>query len=95
MPKFQFFCIPDSERKKFTYLEMDGDSFFVEKTQLLKLGFEVEDEAVLADTPEEAIEKFHSNYMYALQEYADSTPGGGVATFIIESYKDIIDRLRS
>ncbi len=95
MPKFQFFCIPDSERKKFTYLEMDGDSFLVEKTQLLKLSFEVEDDAILAGTPEEAIEKFYSNYTYALQEYADSTLGGGVATFIIESYKDIIGRLRS
>ncbi|CEO41260.1 hypothetical protein [Photobacterium kishitanii] len=95
MSKFQFFCMPNTDRKKFTYLKMDSDSFMVEKNQLLKLGFEVEDDVIFADTADEAIDKFNSNYVYALQEYADSSVGGGLGTFIIESYKDIIRRFKS
>ena len=94
MSKFQFFCMPDTERKEFTYLKMDSDSFIIEKNQLLKLGFEVEDDVIFADTPKDAIEKFKSNYVYALQEYADSS-AGGLGTFILESYKEIARRLKS
>ena len=95
MSKFQFFCIPNSERKEFTFLDMDSDSFLEEKKQLLNMGFEVEDDTVFAETSEEAVTKFRSNYTYALQEYTNSTHGGGLATFIIESYKEITYRLKT
>ncbi|WP_157756330.1 hypothetical protein [Photobacterium damselae] len=58
MPKHQFFCMPDSNRQKFTYLDMGSNSFLDEKEQLLKQGFVIEDDYILAQTPQEAIEKF-------------------------------------
>ncbi|WP_305812014.1 hypothetical protein [Photobacterium leiognathi] len=68
MPKYQFFCLLDSNRKKFTYLDMENGSFLNEKQQLLDQGFEVCDSYILASTPQEAIDKFQSNYVYASQD---------------------------
>ncbi|QOQ70214.1 hypothetical protein [Photobacterium damselae] len=87
MPKNQFFCMPDSNRQKFTYLDMGSNSFLDEKEQLLKQGFVIEDDYILAQTPQEAIEKFQSNFTYAAQEYSNAEPSVGLINFFIEFYK--------
>ncbi len=71
--KYQFFTIPTSDRKKFTFLDMSSSTFLVEKEKLLSQGFEVEDDAIYAENSNEAVEKFKSNYVYVLEEYNIST----------------------
>ncbi|UIP30568.1 hypothetical protein [Photobacterium sp. TLY01] len=71
--KYQFFCVPNTERKEFTYLNMSSSSFIEEKKALLRQGFEVEDDVIYAENPEEAVKKFRSNYVYHLEEYNAST----------------------
>ncbi|MDF4434478.1 hypothetical protein P3441_23010 [Vibrio parahaemolyticus] len=93
MASYQFFCKPESERKEFTYLVMGTETFQEEKKQLLQLGFAVEDDVIHASSSEEAVEKFKSNYVYALDEYSNSYIAGGVATFIFETYKEVSKRL--
>lgn len=34
--KYQFFCVPNTDRKKFTYLNMSSSSFIEEKKALLQ-----------------------------------------------------------
>lgn len=92
MAAYQFFSKPDSDRKEFTYLVMGSDTFLTEKHQLLQLGFEVEDDAIHAKNPQEAVEKFRSNFLYALDEYSNSNFAGGLATFVFETYKDMVRR---
>lgn len=89
MAKYQFFCKPDSNRKAFTYLEMESESFSNEKLQLLEIGFEVEGDVIYADSPEEAVEKFKSNFLAPLDDYANSNPAGGLVTFVFETFKAI------
>ncbi len=38
MSKYQFFCKPNTNRKEFTFLNSDSDSFLREKEQLLVQG---------------------------------------------------------
>ncbi|MDE1208876.1 hypothetical protein [Vibrio aestuarianus] len=89
MTKFQFFCKPGSERKEFTYLDMSSDTLSDEKAQLLQLDFEVEDDVIYASTAEEAVEKFRSNYLYALEEYNNAHPSSAFISLVIESYKEV------
>ncbi|GAL07237.1 hypothetical protein JCM19237_4653 [Photobacterium aphoticum] len=95
MPKYQFFCKPDSERREFTYVDMESETFTQEKAQLLNLGFEVEDDVIYGETPEEAVEKFKSNMLAPAGDYANSTVAGGVGTFLIESYKALFGKKKS
>ncbi len=92
MPKYQFFSKPESNRREFTYLDMDSDNFLQEKPQLLDLGFEVEDDVIYANTPEEAVDKFKSNFTYHLDEYANSHVEGGIATFLFEMSKKLFGK---
>ena len=71
--KYQFFTIPSSNRQKFTFLDMASNTFLVEKEKLLSQGFEIEDDTIYAETPNEAVKHFKSNYVYALEEYNAST----------------------
>lgn len=71
--KYQFFTMPDSNRKQFTFLDMASETFLAEKESLLEQGFEVEDDSIYAENAEEAVEKYKSNYVYALEEYNTST----------------------
>jgi len=78
MSKYQFFCKPNTNRKEFTFLNSASDTFLQEKEQLLVQGFEVEDDYIYAETESEAIDKFKSNYLYAIEEYTVSNPASGV-----------------
>ncbi len=89
MAKYQFFCIPNSDRKQYTFLDMSSSTFLREKTAILDQGFEVEDDVIYADTPEEAVEKFKSNFIYAVDEYGKTNPSYGFAVFFQSLYKMI------
>ena len=88
MAKFQFFRQGDNE-KAFTFLNPESETFLEEKEQLLEQGFKVEGDYIYADTQEEAIEKFKSNFGYLTEEYAASTEAGGVYFFFSEAYKHL------
>lgn len=87
MAKYQFFCIPNSDRKQYTFLDMASTSFLQEKSAILKQGFEVEDDVIYADNPEEAVDQFKSNFIYAVDEYGKSDASYGFAVFIQSIYK--------
>ncbi|WP_299018155.1 hypothetical protein [uncultured Photobacterium sp.] len=72
--KFQFFVKPNTNRQAFTFLCPESETFLNEKKQLLEQGFQVEGDYIYAETEKEAIEKFKSNYVYALEEYNAANP---------------------
>ncbi len=92
MAKYQFFCIPNSDRKQYTFLDMSSSTFLREKTAILDQGFEVEDDVIYADTPEEAVEKFKSNFIYAVDEYGKTNPSYCFAVFFQSLYKMIFTK---
>lgn len=69
MSKYKFFVMPDSDRQQFTYLWMGSETFLKQKEQLLGQGFEVDGDVIFADTPEEAVQHFKSNFVYVTKEY--------------------------
>ena len=89
MAKYQFFCIPDSNRQQFTYVDMADEQFMEQKQQLLAAGFEVEDDVIFADTQEEAVEHFKSNFIYAVEEYNNANFLTAFASLVIIAYKKI------
>ena len=94
MPKFQFFVKPKDARKNFTYLEMQTPSFIAEREQLLSMGFEVLDDAIHAGCADSAVEKFRSDYIYAIEEYNNSTPIGALTQSVIYTYQYIRDKFK-
>ncbi|MBP3139530.1 hypothetical protein ACTFQF_19270 [Aliivibrio fischeri] len=92
MAKYQFFCIPNSDRKKYTFLDMASESFLKEKSVILAQGFEVEDDVIYAETSEEAVEKFKSNFVYAVDEYGKADVSYGFAIFIQSIYKKLFKK---
>lgn len=79
MAKYQFFCLPETERRDFTFLDMASSTFQEEKAQLLKAGFIVDDDVIYADSPEEATDKFRSHFTHAVGDYAHAHVAGGMA----------------
>lgn len=92
MAKYQFFCIPNSNRKQYTFLDMASSSFLQEKSAILDQGFEVEDDVIYADTPEDAVEKFKSNFIYAVDEYGKANVSYGFAVFLQSIYKMLFSK---
>ena len=92
MAKYQFFCIPNSNRKQYTFLDMASSSFLQEKSAVLDQGFEVEDDVIYADTPEDAVEKFKSNFIYAVDEYGKADVSYSFAIFLQSIYKMIFSK---
>ncbi|PQJ85058.1 hypothetical protein [Aliivibrio sifiae] len=95
MAKYQFFCIPNSERKQYTFLDMSSSTFRREKTEILEQGFEVEDDVIYADTAEKAVEKFKSNFIYAVDEYGKADASYGFAVFFQSLYKMMFTKTSS
>ncbi|MDD9155299.1 hypothetical protein PVK64_03710 [Aliivibrio sp. S4TY2] len=87
MAKYQFFCIPNSNRKQYTFLDMASSSFLQEKSAILDQGFEVEDDVIYADSSKEAVEKFQSNFIYAVDEYGKADVSYGFVVFLQSIYK--------
>ncbi|OAN11347.1 hypothetical protein A3K86_20575 [Photobacterium jeanii] len=86
MAKYQFFRKEDGE-KAFTFLNSESVSFSEEKSQLLDQGFVVDGDYVYADTQEEAIERYKSNFLYLSGEYAASTTSGSLYYVFSEAIK--------
>ncbi|MFB9137603.1 hypothetical protein [Vibrio olivae] len=92
MSKYQFFCKPNDQRNDFTYLHMEDEQFVEQKAQLLAWGFEVEGDVIHASHPNEAIDKFESDFIYASEEYSNAQPAVGLYHFVMETYKQLVSR---
>ena len=90
--KFQFYYNQEFGRENFTYLNMEDETFLAEKDQLIKAGFEVDGDVILAQSSEEAVEKYKSNFIHVIQEYSNSHPESALANFFIEVYKSIFKK---
>lgn len=85
--KFQFYYNQEFGRENFTYLNMENETFLAEKEQMIKAGFEVDGDVIIAQSSEEAIEKYKSNFIHVIEEYSNSHPESALANFFIEVYK--------
>ncbi|MEC6813700.1 hypothetical protein VXS05_01210 [Photobacterium toruni] len=92
MAKYQFFCLPGSNRKKFTYLNMEDLQFIEQKKQLLDAGFEIEDDVIFAENSAEAVEHFKSNFIYVMEEYNNSNVITALVNLIMTGYKSIFNK---
>ncbi|GLT19615.1 hypothetical protein GCM10007938_33970 [Vibrio zhanjiangensis] len=90
--KFQFYSNKEFGKENFTYLNMGDETFLTEKEQLIKLGFEVDGDVIMAESVEEAIEKYKSNFIYVIEDYSNSHPESALANFFIEMYKSIFKK---
>ncbi|MCW8327235.1 hypothetical protein MD588_00275 [Photobacterium sp. SDRW27] len=95
MSKYQFFVQPNTHRQQFTFLNPDSETFLQEKQQLIAQGFEVEDDYIYAATEQEAVEKFKSNYIYALEEYNAANPISAFALSLSKLCIDVFKRKRN
>ncbi|MBP2701371.1 hypothetical protein [Photobacterium lucens] len=86
--KFQFFTL-SNDRKQFTFLDMSSSTFLKEKETLLSQGFEILDDVIYAETSEEAVEHYKSNYIYVLEEYNRAS---NPFYIIIDSIKNLLKR---
>lgn len=87
MFEYQFFGKPNAKKGSFIYLIVGNERYLAEKEQLLKLGFEMEGKPIAAETLEQAIEAFRTNYIYEIEEYSYSSVfGEDVENFVVESY---------
>ncbi|KGK12425.1 hypothetical protein EA26_14375 [Vibrio navarrensis] len=68
------------------------ETYLFEKKELLSSGLEVDGDTIQARTPEEAIDKFKLNFCQPLEDYANSSASGGLATFIFESFKSVTEK---
>ena len=73
MARYQFFSIPASNRQQYTYVDMASPSFLTEKAALLAQGFEVQEDFIDATNPQEAVEKYKSDFLYVADEVASQT----------------------
>ncbi|QXC37461.1 hypothetical protein V3429_19100 [Aeromonas jandaei] len=79
MAKYQFFTMPDSNRQHYTFIDMASPTFLPEKEALLAQGFEVEEDFIDARSPQEAVEKYRSNFIYVADEIGKSDAGYAAA----------------
>ncbi|GAB3515517.1 hypothetical protein [Photobacterium alginatilyticum] len=93
MAKYQFFVLPNTDRRQFTFLDSASETFLREKEQLIAQGFDVEDDLIYAGNEKEAVEKFKSNYISALEDYNASHPETTLASTIIELFRSAMKRI--
>lgn len=86
MAKYQFFVVSGEERTKFTYLEVGTQSFLREKEQLLRSGFEVDGDAIYADSPEEAVERFKSNFTEVMHDYNNNNLLTSLVQYVVDMF---------
>ncbi|MGL6469357.1 hypothetical protein ACSZNP_19650 [Aeromonas hydrophila] len=90
MAKYQFFSIPASNRQQYTFIDMASPTFLPEKAALLAQGFEVEEDFIDAANPREAVEKYHSNFLYVADEIGKSDAGYAAAIALQELGKGLL-----
>ncbi|PQJ62802.1 MULTISPECIES: hypothetical protein [Photobacterium] len=89
--KFQFFTL-NNDRKQYTFIDMSSSTFLKEKEALLSQGFEVLDDVIYAETSEEAVEHYKSNFIYVLEEYNKADNPFYSVLLIFESIRDYFKR---
>ncbi len=62
LKKYQFFILDERNGKDFTYLDMQSANFLSEKEALLSQGFFVDGDMVLANSADDAVEKYQLNF---------------------------------
>ena len=92
MARYQFFSVPASRRQQYTYVDMASPTFLVEKEALLAQGFEVEEDFIDAASPQEAVEKYKSDFLYVADEIGKSDEAYAVATALLEAGKGLFGR---
>ncbi|MFB2863278.1 hypothetical protein [Aeromonas sp. MdU4] len=92
MAKYQFFSIPASNRQQYTFIDMASPTFLTEKEALLAQGFEVEEDFIDATSPSEAVEKYHSNFLYVADEVGKSDVGYAAAIAMMEIGKELLGK---
>lgn len=92
MPKYQFFTQSDSDddSANFTYLDMNSETFFIEKEQLLNSYFEVDGEPILAVNSNEAVIKYRFGLSETIDDYGKSSPMHIVTQLIIDGYSSLL-----
>ena len=92
MARYQFFSIPASNRQQYTYVDMASPSFLAEKAELLAQGFEVQEDFIDATNPQEAVEKYKSDFLYVADEVGKSDSSYAAASALMEMGKKLFGR---
>uniref|UniRef100_UPI003BA306E5 hypothetical protein n=1 Tax=Aeromonas jandaei TaxID=650 RepID=UPI003BA306E5 len=92
MAKYQFFTMPDSNRQHYTFIDMASPTFLPEKEALLTQGFEVEEDFIDARSPQEAVEKYRSNFLYVADEIGKSDSSYAFTVALLEIGKRVFGR---
>ncbi|MEZ8536054.1 hypothetical protein AB9R81_22685 [Vibrio cyclitrophicus] len=73
MPRYQFFTYPHNQITDFTYLEVDSKDYIIDKQALVDQQFELDGAPVVADSAQEAVEKYNRNFSQVSQEQAKAS----------------------
>ena len=92
MARYQFFTVPASNRQQYTFIDMASPTFLSEKAALLTQGFEVEEDFIDATTPQEAVEKYQSNFLYVADEIGKSDSSYAAAVAMLELGKGLFGK---
>ena len=92
MARYPFFSIPASNRQQYTFIDMASPSFLTEKAALLAQGFEVQEDFIDATNPQEAVEKYKSDFLYVADEVGKSDSSYAAASALMEMGKKLFGR---
>ncbi|AVP94833.1 hypothetical protein [Aeromonas rivipollensis] len=92
MARYPFFSIPASNRQQYTFIDMASPSFLTEKAALLAQGFEVQEDFIYAASPQEAVEKHRSDFLYVADEVGKSDSRYTAASALMEMGKRLFGR---
>lgn len=92
MARYPFFSIPASNRQQYTFIDMASPSFLTEKAALLAQGFEVQEDFIYAASPQEAVEKHRSDFLYVADEMGKSDSRYTAASALMEMGKRLFGR---
>ncbi|PKG40830.1 hypothetical protein [Psychromonas sp. Urea-02u-13] len=85
MANYQFF--KHQENKSLVHLDVDSDSFYNEKQQLLTQGFHTHGDTIQAATTEEAYSRARNIMMESVEQYGMAHTGGGLFYFLQGIYE--------
>lgn len=92
MARYPFFSIPASNRQQYTFIDMASPSFLTEKAALLAQGFEVQEDFIYAASPQEAVEKHRSDFLYVADEVGKSDSSYAAVSALMEMGKRLFGR---
>ncbi len=92
MARYPFFSIPASNRQQYTFIDMASPSVLTEKAVLLAQGFEVQEGFIYAASPQEAVEKYKSDFLYVADEVGKSDSSYAAVSALMEMGKRLFGR---